>query len=57
MRRETPGQKRKVHTVMHEYKAGRLKTGHSDKSVRDPEQAIAIALREAGVARPSTWRR
>ena len=57
MRHETPGQKRKVRTVMHEYKEGRLKAGRSDNSVRDPKQAIAIALREAGVARPSTRRR
>jgi hypothetical protein len=57
MRHETPGQKRKVRRVMHEYKAGRLKAGSSDQSVRDAKQAIAIALREAGVARPSTRRR
>ena len=52
MRHETPGQKRKVRAVMRKYKEGRLKTGRSDKRVRDPKQAIAIALREAGVARP-----
>lgn len=56
MRHETPGQKRKVRMVMREYKEGRLKAGRSAKSVRDPKQAIAIALREAGVARPSTRR-
>ena len=57
MRHETPGQKRKVRTVMREYKEGRLKAGRSDKSVCDPKQAIAIALSGAGVARPSTRRR
>jgi hypothetical protein len=57
MRHKTPGQKRKVRTVMREYKEGRLKAGRSGKSVHDPKQAIAIALREAGVARPSTRRR
>jgi hypothetical protein len=57
MRHETPGKKLIVRTAMHKYKAGRLKAGRSDKSVRDPKQAIAIALREAGVARPSTRRR
>jgi hypothetical protein len=51
MRHETPGQKRKIGKVMREYKSGRLKMGRSEKSVRDPKQAIAIALREAGVSR------
>jgi hypothetical protein len=51
MSHETPAQRRKVGRVMREYKSGRLKTGRSDKSVRDPKQAIAIALREAGVSR------
>ena len=57
MRHETPGQRRKVRMVMREYKAGHLKAGRSDQNVRDPKQAIAIALREAGVTRPSTRRR
>ena len=53
MRHETQGQKRKIHAVMHEFKAGRLKAGHGDSRVSNPKQAIAIALHEAGVAKKS----
>jgi hypothetical protein len=51
MRHETPRQKKKIGFVMHEYKTGALKSGHGGAKVRDPKQAIAIALREAGVPR------
>jgi hypothetical protein len=37
----------KVKTVMHEFKAGKLHSGKSDKIVKNPKQAIAIALSEA----------
>jgi hypothetical protein len=51
MRHETPKQRRKIRKVMREYEGGRLRMGRSDVRVRDPKQAIAIALREAGVPR------
>lgn len=54
---ETPAQKRKVHTVMHEFKVGKLHSGHSDKKVRSRRQAIAIAMSEAGVSRRPARRR
>ena len=34
---------------MREYKAGKLKSGKSNKKVVNKKQAIAIALSEAGV--------
>jgi len=41
----------KVKTVMHEYKAGKLHSGKSGKIVKNPKQAIAIALSEAGMSK------
>lgn len=38
---------KKVEKVMHEFKAGELHIGTSDKIVTNPKQAIAIALSEA----------
>ncbi len=38
--------KAKVQKVMHEFKEGKLKSG-GRKTVRNPKQAIAIALSEA----------
>jgi hypothetical protein len=35
-----------VKAVMHKYKKGSLKSGGSEKEVRDRKQAIAIALSE-----------
>ncbi len=47
MAKESPTQQRAVVRVMHELKEGDLKSaGHT---VKDPKQAIAIGLREAGV--------
>jgi uncharacterized protein DUF6496 len=40
-------QKRKVRTVMHEYKEGDLKSG-SGRKVKNREQAVAIAMSESG---------
>lgn len=37
----------KVHTVMHEFKEGKLKSGRSGKKVKSRKQAIAIGLSEA----------
>ncbi len=36
-----------VHQAMREYKAGKLKSGRSDKKVEDRDQAIAIGLSQA----------
>jgi len=49
MSRRKYGEKasQKVGRAMHEMKRGRLKSGHSGKTVRSREQAIAIGLSEA----------
>ena len=41
----------KVQKVMHEYKAGTLHSGGNGKVVKNPKQAIAIAMSEAGMKR------
>ena len=46
----TPSQK-KVGKVMREFKKGELHSGKSGKIVKNPKQAIAIALSEAGMSR------
>jgi hypothetical protein len=40
---------KKVGKVMGEYKAGSLHSGKGGKVVKNPRQAVAIALRSAGV--------
>jgi Family of unknown function (DUF6496) len=50
---QTPEQKETVERVMHEFKRGELETGRG-KKVGNPEQAIAIALHEAGASRDET---
>ena len=45
---------RKVGKVMHEFKEGTLHSGKSDKIVKEPKQAIAIALSEAGLSKKAT---
>lgn len=50
MAKESPAQKRKVGRVMDEFKHGELESG-SGRKVRNPKQAIAIGLSEAGVSR------
>jgi hypothetical protein len=47
---------KKVEKVMREYGAGTLKSS-SGKKVTSRKQAIAIALSEAGVARPKTTKK
>lgn len=42
-----PGQKKKVGAVMREFKAGTLHSGKSGPVVKNPKQAVAIALSEA----------
>ena len=43
---------KKVGKVMHEFKTGKLHSGGSGKVVKNPKQAIAIALSEAGKSLP-----
>lgn len=38
---------KKVGTVMHEFKTGKLHSGMGGKVVKNPKQGIAIALSEA----------
>lgn len=42
-----PGQRKKVGTVMREFKKGELHSGKKGPVVKKPKQAIAIALSEA----------
>jgi hypothetical protein len=51
MKKPTMAQK-KVGKVMHEYKAGSLHSGKGGKIVKNPKQAVAIALSEAGMTKP-----
>jgi hypothetical protein len=48
MKAMTKAQK-KVGKVMGEYKAGKLHSGGTGKVVKNPQQAIAIALSEAKI--------
>jgi hypothetical protein len=50
MTKQTPAQARKIHTVLTEYKQGKLRSGSGGKVV-NRKQAVAIAMREAGVKR------
>ncbi len=43
---------KKIGKVMGEYKAGKLHSGAGGKVVKNPKQAIAIALSEAGKSKP-----
>ena len=47
--KESKPQKETVGRVMHEYKHGELRSG-TGKKVKNPRQAIAIALSEAGAS-------
>ena len=49
MAKETTAQKETVGRVMHEYKHGELTSGQGGR-VRNPRQAVAIALSEAGAS-------
>lgn len=40
---------KKVGKVMHEFKTGKLHSGGTGKVIKNPKQAIAIALSEAKV--------
>lgn len=50
-RQQSPAQRKTVGRVMHEYKHGELKSGGSGRKVRNPTQAVAIALHEAGASK------
>lgn len=47
MAKYSKGAQKKVKRSMHEMKEGKLKSGRSGKTVKDPKQAIAIGLSEA----------
>ena len=48
---KTKAQK-KISKVMREYKEGTLHSGKGGKVVKNPRQAVAIALSEAGMTKP-----
>lgn len=52
MAKQSSSQKNTVDRVMHEFKHGELKSGPAGKGgkVKNPKQAIAIALHEAGAS-------
>ena len=50
MPQESKPQKETVERVMHEFKHGELRSGRSGRKVKNPRQAIAIALSEAGAS-------
>lgn len=45
------GKQKKIAKVMGEYKAGTLHSGKGGKVVKNPKQAIAISLSEAGMSK------
>lgn len=47
MAKYSKGAQKKVETAMNEMKEGKLKSGRSGKTVKNPRQAIAIGLSEA----------
>jgi hypothetical protein len=50
-RHQSPAQRETVERVMHEFKHGELKTARGARKVKNPKQAIAIALHEAGASK------
>ena len=52
-KQQTPKQREIVGRVMHEFKHGELDSS-SGRKVKNPRQAIAIALHEAGASRDET---
>lgn len=51
--KETSKMQAKVAKVMREYKAGKLHSGGDGKVVKNPKQAVAIAMSEAGMKQKS----
>ena len=56
MPKETKAQQKTVERVMHEFKHGELESGPDGKAgkVKNPKQAVAIALSEAGASNRKT---
>ena len=52
-RKQSKEQKETIGRVMHEFKHGELETS-AGKKVKNPKQAIAIGLREAGASKYET---
>jgi hypothetical protein len=50
MAKQSPAQQRTVERVMHEFKHGELES-RGGRKVKNPKQAIAIALHEAGASK------
>lgn len=48
MKKKMTNTQKKIKKVMKEFKKGELNIGGSKKKVKNPKQAIAIALSEAG---------
>jgi Family of unknown function (DUF6496) len=48
---QTAAQRETVERVMHEFKHGELKTARGTRKVKNPKQAVAIALHEAGASK------
>ena len=53
----TKKQTAKVGKVMSEYKAGELHSGKGGKVVKNPKQAIAIAMSEAKIPKSTMMRK
>jgi hypothetical protein len=53
MRKQSNEQKQIIGQVMHEFKHGELESGTGQK-VKNPKQAIAIGLHEAGASKYET---
>ena len=51
MKKQLTGKQKKVGKVMREFKKGKLHSGKSGKIVKNPKQAIAIALSEAKLSK------
>ncbi len=55
--KQSPAQKETVERVMHEFKHGELKIRGNGPKVKNPKQAIAIALHEAGASNQESPRK
>jgi hypothetical protein len=51
MAKQSKAQKKTVRRVMHEFKEGELRIRGTGPKVRNPKQAVAIALHEAGASK------
>lgn len=55
--KQTKKQTTKVGKVMHEFKAGTLHSGKGGPVVKSRQQAIAISLAQANVAKPKMMKK